>query len=346
MFIFVAANQNMKTDIRNTLKKLNLNKKDKQELIALLQKELSEKSTTERIVETCPNCTGTNFIKHGSFQNRTRYKCKDCKKTFTSLTGTSISWLKKTELWEDFITLTLEDKTLREIAKDLNLSTKTVLQWRHRTFNALNNIFSKSFVGITETDDLHTKFNQKGIKRTIRKNGKKLPNPKFIQLGKRKRGDSDHSVKVLVMLDRKKTIDMKIAKRGRISTKDIKRVIDINRINETVCIVSDKHPSIIKACRDLEIENISFLAQDHVVKHAHVQNLNNLIARFKKWIYTNFNNVSTKYLQNYLNMFMLQNIIKNDDDKLTSMLEFISTDDTTYLKYKTSEDRYSQFLKF
>ncbi|VAW12244.1 hypothetical protein MNBD_BACTEROID03-2561, partial [hydrothermal vent metagenome] len=55
----------------------------------------------------------------------------------------------------------------------------------------------------------------------------------------------------------------------------------------------------------------------------HVQNVNNTASRLRSWMKP-FNGVATKYLQNYLNRFMILEKIKNGNERLRTfgMLAF------------------------
>lgn len=42
----------------------------------------------------CPHCQSQNYVKFGSDKGSKRYRCKDCKKTFTEYTGTWMSHIR------------------------------------------------------------------------------------------------------------------------------------------------------------------------------------------------------------------------------------------------------------
>lgn len=280
-----------------------LSRKDKIALVKSLEMDLNENFTIEKDIDLCPHCTSDNFIKKGKFQDRVRYKCKECNKTFTSATGTSISWIKKKQYWKQFLELTLASKSIRDIAKELNISTKTAFLWRHRVISSLEKIYTKKFKGLVETDDLHVKFDQKGRKKN------------YIKSEKKKRGDSDQSVKVFVMLDRDGTVDMKPARKGRLRVQDLEKVVDLSRLTNGNVLISDMHPSIRKFYKDKGLTSVSFKADKKVKdKVYHLQTLNNLAADFKNWM-KNYKSVSTKHLEHYLQLYMMQRILKKEEDK-------------------------------
>lgn len=92
-----------------------------------------------RKIECCPCCGSVHFIKHGFFDGIQRYRCKDCKKTFSKTTNSLWYYSKKkSNLWIAFIELFLQRRTLRECSEELKMSLVTVFYWRHKVMNLLN----------------------------------------------------------------------------------------------------------------------------------------------------------------------------------------------------------------
>lgn len=287
----------------------------------------------------CFYCKGSHVIKFGTYSDKSkpRYRCKDCKKTFSDFTGTSVYNVKKKHLWMSFIKLMLDNKSIREISKQLHLSTATVFNWRHRVLCSFEETFKRKFKGVVETDDVFIKFNQKGR----RKN--------FKNIEKKKRGVSDQQVAVMVLADRYKTLDMRTTKLGRIKLSDLNRVIDKSRLNEDNIICSDMHPTIEGFVKSINLPHVQIKATAHQhIKDGlyHVNKVNSLASELKRWLNRNFINVSTKYLQNYLYLFEMQQIMKNDDSKLDFFLKHSLTDEKAYRRRKETEARYEQFLTY
>lgn len=44
--------------------------------------------------EVCMHCGSTHVVKHGKVNDKQRYKCRDCNKTFNELTMSSLSYTK------------------------------------------------------------------------------------------------------------------------------------------------------------------------------------------------------------------------------------------------------------
>ncbi len=322
-----------------------------QEIIQLLSKQVIESRPILNHKEkptSCPHCNHSTIHKHGTYKIKngdnvrvtggTRYQCQGCKKTFNELTGTSIHGIKKTEEFRDFVEQMFEGNSIRKIAEKLCLSTKTVFEWRHKTLESFSKIFTKKFKGIVETDDVIIGFNQKGRKNNFRK------------IGKRKRGvNNDQDVSVMVSMDRYKTIDLKLVCYGKVTTQNLYREMNMNRFNDENIVVSDKSRALVRFFKTLEFEHMTFLAKDHVHPQFpiyHVNNLNNLVGRLKQWIKECFSSVSTKYLQNYLNYFLMLEILKSDNDMKDKWWDFMLDDVNTFKRSKNVEEKYQEFLSY
>jgi transposase-like protein len=331
----------------------SLNYHSQQELIGLLSKKLVEERPVlnhKKKPTNCPHCGCERLYRHGKYKitngdtttdtGGSRYRCRDCKKTFNELTGTSIHGLKKVDQFKDFVEYMFNGDSIRKIAKKLDLSTKTVFEWRHKTLISFEKVFTKKFKGIVETDDVIRRFNQKG-----RKNN-------FINIGKRKQGvNNDQDVSVMVSVDRYKTIDFKLVSYGKINSENLYRELDLNKFNDDNIVVSDKSRALVKFFDTMGFEHITFKSKYHAHPKFpiyHVNNLNNLVGRLTRWIKENFSSVSTKYLQNYLNYFLMLEILKEEEgvDKTDKWWNFMLNDTNTFKKSKSIEEKYQEFLSF
>ena len=91
-----------------------------------------------RSVECCPSCRGKKYIKFGSYNGIQRYKCKDCRKTFSNTTNSLWSYSKKDiNIWIEFVELMIQKKSLRFCAKKLKISITTAFYWRHKILHGL-----------------------------------------------------------------------------------------------------------------------------------------------------------------------------------------------------------------
>jgi transposase-like protein len=80
----------------------------------------------------CPRCAGKALQGWGSFSGRRRYRCKSCSRTFSDLTGTPVSNLKKIALLRSYAGEMAKSRTIRATAKAIGISPSTAFRWRHR----------------------------------------------------------------------------------------------------------------------------------------------------------------------------------------------------------------------
>jgi transposase-like protein len=82
----------------------------------------------------CPYCQGQHLIKNGSAYGVPKWKCKDC------LRQTSFKPPRGEPLWKKETAVLLYTLSMNAIAKQLGVSTPSILNWilRQRTRRALN----------------------------------------------------------------------------------------------------------------------------------------------------------------------------------------------------------------
>lgn len=257
----------------------------------------------------CPHCGSFKYNKFGSDKGSKRYRCKECKRTFTEYTGTWLSKIHKKDLTGKYIKLMREEKSLDKIKAELNINKKTAFDWRHKILSGFENSEKGLFQGITESDDTFFLLSEKGMKQIHRSPRKRGGHAK-------QKGISNEQVAVIVSADRVSEIDMTVARLGRIKKVDIQRAIG-ERISEQTILCSDSHISYIGFANDMNIEHHAIRAnlKEHVKnKIYHVQHVNSIDSRMKKWIGNKFMGVSTKYLQKYLNWFISKEKLRKSNN--------------------------------
>jgi transposase-like protein len=300
---------------REVIKKalLEMSQRERESLIKEVEKENSHHEIVikNRRVKLdnkqgqCPHCASFKYNKFGMDKGSRRYRCKDCKRTFTEFTGTWLSKIHKKELTGDYIKLMHEEKSLDKIKVILSINKKTAFDWRHKILSGIENSEKGSFQGITESDETFFLISEKGKKLTSRNPRKRGGNAK-------KRGISDEQIAVIVTADRVSEIDMTVACKGRIKKSDIQKAIG-ERISGQTILCSDSHVSYKGFAQDKKIEHHAIranLKQHTKNKIYHVQHVNSIDSRIKMWIESRFMGVSTKYLQKYLNWFRLKEMLK------------------------------------
>jgi transposase-like protein len=296
-------------------------------LVSDLSIDISAIQINQKSTESChcPHCKSSNTKKIGFQYNIQRYCCKECGRNYRDTTGTFNAGMRKGkgEHMKVYMKHFLAGKSLRECAKQAEISLPTSFKWRHRILAALESSQNQILLkGIIESDDMFFTYSQKGqrnLDREPRKRGKGMFEPK-------KRGISDDKVAVIVSQDRKGSKHLKVATRGRISTEDLEKVLKDKIAPESI-LCSDSHHSYIGFANKNSIEHktIKASAKELVKENKyHVQHVNQTGSELKKWM-EQFNGVSTKYLQQYLNWFAIKKQIENATNPLKLLILTICT---------------------
>jgi len=281
----------------------------------------SSKASRRHILDNkmgqCPHCSHDKYVRFGIDKGSQRYKCKSCKRSFTEYTGTWLAGLQRKDMVADYLELMLQEKGLDKISETLGINKKTAFDWRHKILAALDNKDDEDdFTGITESDETFFLRSEKGMDVNDRKSRKRGGRSN-------KRGISNDQVAVIVTQDRKSTLDLRVAKLGRIGKLDIENAIG-KRVKKGVTILcSDSHHSYKGFARDKEMEfhPVNASKGERVKGNYHIQHVNSTHNRIKKWIDNTFWGVSTKYLQQYLNWHRAKESIKLRSDKANAFVE-------------------------
>lgn len=287
----------------------------------------------------CPHCGSHKFYRFGMDKGSQRFKCKSCKRTFTEYTGTWLAGLHKKELVSDYLELMHQSQSLDKIKAALKINKKTAFDWRHKVLSSLEEVKKDKFNGIVESDETFFLHSEKGKTQHERKGRKRGGSSS-------KRGISDDQVAVIVTSDRKGIADMNVATLGRISKFDIQNAIG-NRIEKDSILCADGHVSYKGFAKDNQLSLVVLRAnlKQHVKNGVyHIQNVNSLHNRIKKWISSEFWGVSTKYLQNYLNWYRVQQAFKNSICPIEEFVKCSTIDLTSLDRYRTIEEKYKRLI--
>ena len=291
-------------------------------------------------IGSCPHCSSKKYRKHGKDKGSQRYYCSACKRTFTEYTGTWLAGIHKKDLISDYLKLMEQELSLDKIKESLGINKKTAFDWRHKVLSGLENVDKGSFKGITESDDTFFLQSSKGSKLQDRKPRKRGGTAS-------KRGISNEHVAVIVTADRDSEVGLSVARLGRIKKTDIEKAIG-ERISQETILCSDSHVSYKGFAIDNKIEHHAIRAdlKQHVKqKIYHVQHVNAIDSRLKKWIEYQFVGVSTKYLQKYLNWFKTKEKLKNSKEFLKDFTNKSLEDISAHDRYLMINQGYNELLK-
>jgi transposase-like protein len=255
----------------------------------------------------CPHCGGKHYRRYGKAHGSQRFRCNDCKRTFTEYTGTWLDGIHKKSLAEPYISLMIEEYSLDKIRDKLHINKKTAFDWRHKILSSYEQNTGDEFEGVVESDETFFDHSEKGNRHLQRPPRRRGRDPK-------KRGISADKAAVIVSKDRSKSLKMTVSTMGRITKSDIKESFQ-NPLPEESILCSDGHVSYKGYSIDHNLKHIVLRAdlKQYVKKGGyHIQHVNELHNRLKKWIAGSFWGVSTKYLQNYLNWFYMREKFKHE----------------------------------
>jgi transposase-like protein len=299
--------------------------------------EIGKEINNNRLID-CPHCHSREIYGHGQYRGKSRYKCRNCNKTFNETTGTAISGIKKPEAFQSYIKLLLESVSIRKTAAKLDINMATIFAWRHKLLASLSITNGGKFGGILECDDKQTDINEKG-NRNLKRKGYKRPSDRQT-----KRGVSNDKISIIVAADRKNNTTMKVAKQGRIDVESIEKSIG-NYVQRDNILCSDSHKSIISWAHSRGLEHHTFVASSRHIKDKcyHVQHVNSINNRFERW-QNQFYGISTKYLQNYLNWFVLLDKIRNIYDKYSELIKIMFENNLAIGTFRNIQSQYEKLL--
>ena len=298
---------------------------------ALLSLSISESVVSEdkqRRAVNCPHCKDKRIRANGKLKGVQRYLCNGCGKNFSETTGKFWFALKKKDKINRYLYCLLSGFSIRKSAKETGISIQTSFDWRHKLLTSFSSVTVEGFEGIVESDDLFFSYSEKGnrnLERKPKKRGEKA----------NKAGISNEKVAVVATCDRSGNKDFKVATRGRISKKDLDRGLK-GKLDKVEILCSDGHRSYGAFAKSNTITHKKFNAskgQKTVDKIYHVQNVNNMDMRLRKFM-DSFNGVATKYLQNYLNWFLVLEKIKNITNKMATVAIIALASNQTWMQFK------------
>lgn len=162
----------------------------------------------------CPRCQSQSTIRHGKVDDRQRYLCKDCRRTFTDLTGTPLAYVKKpADMWDEVARCMRDGYSYRRIADELGIAVSTAFKWRHKVLASLRILTDMATVlsGVVEADETFFRKSYKGSQFKNKKDPSARREEFYKAFGRyprkhgneeHKRGRSKEQVPVLVMRDR------------------------------------------------------------------------------------------------------------------------------------------------
>lgn len=247
-----------------------------------------------RVGLRCIYCGFGRVHLHGRFRHRRRYRCMQCRRTFSDLTGTPLSYAKDPLLWDAYAASVDDGLTLREAASRLGVSVSTVFRWRHAMLGAVEACDDARLRGRIELAYLWFAHSEKG-----RRDLDRPPRKRGVACRLRFAGPT---VRVIAAADRG----------GDINTTLVAGIItSFRQLIEALAHRIDGHATIHAATGRLSPAGMFAVKIGAVFgqarfgigcnedPEAHICTVTDYAARLKEWL-KRFRGVATKYLPHYL----------------------------------------------
>lgn len=259
----------------------------------------------------CPVDATHKIVKNGKDRNqKQRYKCLDCGKTF-SVTSQTLSSNTSQSIgkWVEFILGLFNALSCEQLSEKCKISTTTAWQWRLKIFEAIDDIQNNvQLSGVVFADDTRVPYNFKG------NHGDEFIAPRQS----RKRGNQNtinnchkNTICVLCSLDSKGNSFSRCIGFGNPSGK---RLSDgfINKlsVDESTVLVTDGAQSFSRVVQDYAIpkweKRITITKNGkkypNMLGQFHIQQINGYHSRLKNYLRP-FKSVASRYLPGYLLVF-------------------------------------------
>lgn len=281
-------------------------------IMKLLHSSECEPSCVSEDISRCRNCaTEGSVIKFGKDKNgKQRFKCKCCGATFTATSYSVISHSHcSADTWMKYIQLLIMGASLAKTAELCNISVQTAFIWRHKILSILQKDQENRVMnGIVEADDMFVSVSYKGN----HKKSKNFTMPRApYKRGSDNRGSLAEKACVMCAVERKGNTYGEVLGTGVASENMLNHAFKERILSDTI-VVTDKAHGLKRYFQARSIEHIqisshtnprSTLSPPEVKGVYHIQNINNLHHRFRRFLHS-YNGVATKYLNNYLNLYI------------------------------------------
>jgi len=268
----------------------------------------------------CAHCQSENVIRYGTYNEKQRYKCKVCKRTFTDFTNSPLNMCHFIDKWPEFIECTIKGFSLRKSSNILKISYVTLFYWRHKFLIALKNIKNTEFEGLVEVSDIFLTYSLKGQKdikhRVPRKSGRKY---KYL-LGEK--------VCVVMAIDQSKNVASRATLNVGFNKKCVEGAIG-NLVNKENILLFNQKPAYSSFCRS---KRINFHPTS--IKKYNIKSVRNYMSDFLRWI-LRFKGIASKYTNNYLCWYKFISKI-NFDDTFIGVAKLINAVSSEYINGKNS----------
>lgn len=323
-------------ELRELIKKLN----NKVELLEKSKSAICNMVLKGKENLCCPNCSSLHINKNGKVNGKQNYVCKDCNKKFNNLTNTIFHHTHLTyKQVESAFDCIINLFTIRKTASILKVSTKTAFTLRHKIMSCLKSIIDSFMLkGNIELDEYYISINLKGTKK------ENMPrySKKRTSHGNRKRGINKHKVCITSGVDENDNMIFKVAGVSNVTSDMIKNTI-VPKIINSKKIITDCKSSYESIATYYNWNLKQIKSGTHTDEEGNnLANINSLHQQLTIYL-SNFRGVSTKHLQEYLDLFCFLKYLNWSTEYSEQVKEFKNKIciKNTKVNYKNVCDNYS-----
>lgn len=276
--------------------------------------------------ECCPHCGHDKLWKWGHVNQLQRWRCRQCEKTFNSLTHTPLAGLHNRGKLIPYAEAMIDGRSIRLTADLCGMHPNTSFRWRHRFLKRQAGAQCQGLNGIAECDITYFYDNDKGSRTLERKprrrGGDGIPG-----------GNGDHLISVITLRDRN----------GRgaecIAPKEVKMpALNLfkRHLKSNTLLLTDGEQALCAAGKKAMKELNEAAAERNPNAHMalvglkksrgnkqspfNIQSINAFHSQLKKWM-VRFNGVATKYLHHYVgwHRHLVEKHHKNDPNLLIQL---------------------------
>jgi transposase-like protein len=243
----------------------------------------------------CPRCASDQAHRWGAFTGRQRYRCRNCRRTFSDLTGTATAYSKKLELWPRYFDCMAKASTVRQAAAYTGIHCSTSFRWRHAILGSIGKADQVTLRGLVELEDTRLVYSEKG-----QRNLKRPPRQRGIGKDLRRKFES-RLVNVTVAYDRRGVGIAMITGSSRVDFAELHTRL-LPRLRDAKVLISAHgriSPYGAVACRAAAAYH---MARRHNESPRDLYHTANVLAYWKRmriWL-LRFRGVATRYLEHYL----------------------------------------------
>ncbi len=246
----------------------------------------------------CPRCRSARVQRWGSFRGRQRYRCRECGRTSSDLTGTPLAYSKRPELWGDFAGCMLESLSVRAAGRRLGIDKDTAWRWRHALLDAHAARPGPVLEGIVETSEWGLQFSRKGERLEWWERSR----------GRRRRYGAPNRTRVWILFghDRSGHAAGVVSPFRRPGRPDIDELLSTRRRGIQLllrwnarCVANQALAETIGVASARVAADVPLAGA-----HLHLQNVLGYKRRFRNWM-RRFRGVATRYLAHYLHWFSI-----------------------------------------